>query len=128
MNELPLVTIERSAGYMGWRFLDPPHKRYTLEIVYRDKQPAALQATTAFRGPVRLLIDYCSLDGRYDGMRSDWLRPMLVMHPGGPAVQCASLASLSRLGIGKQLPFFATTWGCEPGQDWSAITLAASDF
>lgn len=122
------VQIDRSAAFMDWRFLRPPHKTYDLRLVYRRAQPVAMLVTAAYRNPVRLLIDHSSNDGSFDAVRAPLHQPTLVMLPDSPANRTGCLFALQGLGFDKRMSFFASTWTDMSSLDWSSVTLAASDF
>jgi hypothetical protein len=128
VNSTSGARVRLCPKFIAWRYLNAPHRKYSVRAVESSGGVVGLQVLRRFKGPFDLLVDYigdkCSAPV---GALSSW-RPTLFMHAGDGA---------DGLGVGRlgwkwprerKFPFFVTTWGNDMNLDMSGISLAASDF
>jgi hypothetical protein len=128
LTDKPDVRLQYSPGFIAWRFLDAPHRKYTVSAVARGGKLLGLRVTRHFKKPFDLMIDFIGSPDGIGGLLPAFWRPTLVMHPE-PGSAAGGIAGLCwKLPVKRQFPFFVTTWNQNAMADMKGITLAASDF
>lgn len=117
-----------SPEYIRWRFIDAPHKKYSVYSVFSRDELVGLRISRRYKGPVDLLIDAVATTSNLSRVLSSGLRPTLFMHAGTGISGSEVVKGCWRLPIQREFPFFVTDWSSGHREDLSGITLSASDF
>lgn len=122
------VHLKYTPEFIAWRFIDAPHRTYSVAAVEKHGRLLGLRVTRRYKGPVDLMIDFIGPSATLSSLIASVRRPTLVMHAGlgctGPEVNRGSWTVPAK----RQIPFFVTTWNQASDDDMTGITLAASDF
>lgn len=111
--------LVRSRDYIDWRYYQRPDKRYRVALRLDRHGVVAFHATTPWRHGIHLLVDHWT-----DGRRALATPvPTLAMLPADDN----SVANAIRLPLSREVPYFVTD-PVAHRQDFSRVTLAASDF
>ncbi len=129
MAERNDVHLLYSPEFIEWRFLDAPHREYTVAAIYHGGSLMGLRVTRTYKGPVALLVDYVAPLASLTMVVGSATSPTLVMHSGCGLGKEHVQAGSWKLPLNRTFPFFVTRWtaAVQP-LDVSGITLAASDF
>lgn len=122
------VQVRVDPLFLSWRYLQAPHKRYRVETVWRGDRCLGWRVSRSFKGPLALLVDHGAALNDLPSVVGSVRRPTLVMHADGGLTSSQIALASWPLPRRREMPFFASTWGDEPGVDMTGITLAASDF
>lgn len=125
------ICVKPDPAWLAWRFLAPPHRRYSLTAVERDGEVLGLRVTRRFKAGVDLMVEFVGPSATLDSVIGSVRRPTLVLHSGTGARAGAIDAGCRRLPLRRALPFFVSDWLGDAGAGagaLAAITLSASDF
>jgi hypothetical protein len=129
LTERPDMHVKYTPEFISWRFLDAPHKKYTVFAVESRGQLLGLRVTRRFKGPVDLMVDFVAPVPMLGDVLSSVRRPTLVMHSGLGCAASEINKGCWRLPYKRVFPFFVTTWNdASDADDLSGITLVASDL
>jgi len=128
LNKREDFHVAYNPEFLGWRYLNAPHKKYRVVAVFKQGKLLGLRVTRQFKGPVDLMVDYIGTTSLLGEVLSSVQKPTLVMLASHGEASLAVMKGCWKLPFKREFPFFVTTWGQERRKDMSGITLAASDF
>jgi hypothetical protein len=121
--------VKYTPEFIEWRYLNAPHRKYVVSAVESRGKFLGLRVTRRFKGPVDLMVDFVAPIPMLGDILSSVRWPTLVLHPGSGSAANEIARGCWRLPFKRVIPFFVTTWDSSAdGNDFSGITLAASDF
>ena len=128
LSARPDVHIKYSPEFIAWRFLEAPHKNYTVSCVRKSEEFIGLRITRIYKWPVDLLVDFVSCSDSLGTILSTTTRPTLMMLSARGHLAGLLNRVCWKLPLKRAFPFFVTAWNAEDTFDMAGITLAASDF
>jgi hypothetical protein len=123
------IHLKHTPEFIAWRFLNAPHRKYTVSAVENADGLIGLRVSRHFKGSVDLMVDLVAPDFSRRKIFTGVQRPTLLMHAVAGENSEEVKKRCWKLPVNRTFPFFLTTWKDQSDiSDPIDISLAASDF